>query len=197
MESGSERERERDADVDVRIRRREKGGSRAIIRTLGCFVQSRPSEELVRNRARSASVCLFSLQWCRRAIMLQTSRYVELPFPNFGEGEVLVRRSIAFSFGACSHLKLTLCMERTLAKDETQNQFTRRRPRVSVDRYSRKNEPQSASQWGSLRSLWVQTQRMAWNSHRKDGIGCIDLLCVRGEQAWLPTQSASDSTASL
>ena len=85
-------------------------------------MQSRPSEELVRNRARSASVCLFSLQWGRLAIMLQTSRYVELPFPNFGEGEVLVRWSIAFSFGARSQLKL-LCMERTLEKDETQNEF--------------------------------------------------------------------------
>ena len=40
-----------------------------------------------------------------------------------GEGEVLVRRSIAFSFGAASQLKIILCMERTLEKDETQNEF--------------------------------------------------------------------------
>ena len=57
------------------------------------------------------------------AIMLQTSGHVELPFTDFGDGEVLVRLSIAFSFGAGSQLKLILCMERTLEKDETQNQF--------------------------------------------------------------------------
>jgi len=44
---------------------------RASIRTFGCSVQSRSSEELLRDRATSASVCLFSLQWRRRVIMLQ------------------------------------------------------------------------------------------------------------------------------
>ena len=38
----------------------------------------------------------------------------------------MVRRSIALSFGAASQLKLILCMERTLEKDETQNQFNPR-----------------------------------------------------------------------
>ena len=72
-----------------------------------------------------------------------------------------------------------------------------KRPRVSVDSYVRKNEPQSAAQWDGLRSLWVKTQRTAWKSHRKDGIGYTGLLCVHGRQAWLPEQSESVTTASL
>ena len=149
--------------------------------------------EIVRDLLR----CVF-FAMVRCAIMLQTSGHVELPFTDFGDGEVLVRRSIAFSFGAASQLKIILCMERTLEKDETQNQFTRRRPRVSVDKYSRKNEPQSASQWDGLRSLWVQTQRTAWKNHRKDGLGYKGLLCVRGEKKeWVPEQTASVTTASL
>ena len=59
-----------------------------------------------------------------------------------------------------------------------------------------KNEPQSASQWDGLKSLWVKTQRAAWKTHHKDGIGYTG-LCARGEQAWLPEQSASVTTASL
>ena len=56
----------------------------------------------------------------RCAIMLPTIGYVELPFTDFGDGEVLVRRSIAFSFGAASQLKIILCMERTLEKDDAE-----------------------------------------------------------------------------
>ena len=43
---------------------------------------------------------------------------IDLPFTDFGEGEVLVRWPIALSFGARSQLKLIVCMERTPEKDE-------------------------------------------------------------------------------
>ena len=116
------------------------------------------------------------------------------------------------SFGRRSQLKLNVCMDRTPEKDEDAESFFSvgdaafeegevtppKQPHVGVDRYVRKNEPQSAAQWDGLRSLWAKTQRTAWKNDRKDGIGYTGFFCARGDKkGWVPEQSATVTTASL
>ena len=65
--------------------------------------------------------CLLSPCFFGRAV--EVSGDIDLPFTDFGEGEVLVRWPIALSFGRRSQLKLNVCMERTPEKDEDAESF--------------------------------------------------------------------------